>query len=160
MRVAGNDECLHLGKFEEVVLWWIQGADKVIEFLNELNGIGAVEFLAVQRKVIHMSEATKQIVTVFRNRLAHGHEDAYGDIAPTIYRLAVGMPGFVDAKTFTSEDGERVTVVTFADRESHNAWRDHPDHLVAQSRGIAEFYSSYSIQVAEVTYSHNFTRAD
>jgi heme-degrading monooxygenase HmoA len=107
-----------------------------------------------------MSEATKQIVTVFRNTLAHGHEDAYGDMAPIIYRLAVGMPGFINAKTFTAEDGERVTVVTFADRETHNAWRDHPEHQAAQRRGIAEFYSSYSIQVAEVTYSHEFSRVD
>lgn len=105
-----------------------------------------------------MSEATNQIVTVFRNRLEPGHEGDYGDLAPVINRLASEMPGFVDAKTFTAADGERVTIVTFADRESHNAWRDHPDHRAAQQRGIAEFYSTYSIQVADVTYSHRFSR--
>jgi heme-degrading monooxygenase HmoA len=97
-----------------------------------------------------------QILTVFRNRLREEGSAAYGELAPTIHALASSMPGFVDAKTFSSPDGERVTVVTFADRESHDAWRDHPEHRAAQRRGIAEFYAEYSIQVAEVTYDHRF----
>ncbi len=38
------------------------------------------------------------------------------------------------------------------------AWRDHPEHRAAQRRGIAEFYEEYSIQVADVTHHHRFTR--
>lgn len=98
------------------------------------------------------------IVTVFRNRLRRGAETAYGELAPRITELAHSMPGFVDAKTFSSPDGERVTIVTFDSREHHDAWRDHPEHRVAQQRGIDEFYETYSIQVAEITYSHLFSR--
>jgi heme-degrading monooxygenase HmoA len=96
------------------------------------------------------------ILTVFRNRLRADGAEAYGELAPQILELARSMAGFVDAKTFTAADGERVTVVTFADQASHNAWRDHPEHRAAQQRGIAEFYSDYSIQVATVTYDHRF----
>jgi heme-degrading monooxygenase HmoA len=96
------------------------------------------------------------VLTVFRNRLRADNADEYGVLAPHILDLARSMPGFVDAKTFTAADGERVTVVTFADQESHNAWRDHPEHRAAQRRGINEFYSEYSIQVATVTYDHRF----
>jgi heme-degrading monooxygenase HmoA len=99
-----------------------------------------------------------QVLTVFRNRLAAAGADDYGALSPHILQLAQSMPGFVDAKTFTAADGERVTVVTFADRASHEAWRDHPEHRAAQRRGIAEFYDDYSIQVADVTYDHRFTR--
>jgi heme-degrading monooxygenase HmoA len=97
------------------------------------------------------------IVTVFRNRLRPESADPYGELAPHILDLARSMPGFVDAKTFTAADGERVTVVTFADQASHEAWRDHPEHRAAQRRGITEFYADYSIQVATVTYEHRFT---
>lgn len=107
-----------------------------------------------------MADPNTQIVTVFRNRLRSGAENAYGDLAPHISDLAHGMPGFVDAKTFVAADGERVTVVTFEDRDSHNAWRDHPEHKIAQQRGISEFYETYSIQVGEVTYSHHFTSSE
>lgn len=103
-----------------------------------------------------MADSHPQIVTVFRNRLRSGVESEYGELAPYISDLAHGMSGFVDAKTFVAADGERVTVVTFDSRESHNAWRDHPEHKLAQQRGISEFYETYSIQVGEVTYSHQF----
>ena len=101
-----------------------------------------------------------EVVTVFRTRLRADAADEYGALAPRMLELAQSMPGFVDAKTFTAADGERVTVVTFADRASHEAWRDHPEHREAQRRGVAEFYADYSIQVADVTYSHRFVHED
>ncbi len=99
-----------------------------------------------------------QVLTVFRNRLVDAAVDDYQALSPTILALARSMPGFVDAKTFAAADGERVTIVTFADRASHDAWRDHPDHRAAQRRGIDEFYRDYSIQVADITYDHRFVR--
>jgi heme-degrading monooxygenase HmoA len=78
-------------------------------------------------------------------------------MAPLMTSLAAGMPGFIDAKTFVGNDGERVTVVTFATRATHNAWRDHPEHRVVQQKGIDSFYSEYSIQVGEVVYEHRFS---
>ena len=79
-------------------------------------------------------------------------------MAAEMSELARGMPGFVDSKTFSAEDGERVTIVVFADRESHDAWRDHPRHREAQRRGSEEFYGQWSVQVAEETHSRTFTR--
>lgn len=105
-----------------------------------------------------MTDREARIVTVFRNRLRDGIDSDYEEVAPHIMKLARSMEGFVDAKTFSAPDGERVTVVTFASREHHNAWRDHPEHRAAQQRGINEFYDTYSIQVAEVTYSHEHRR--
>lgn len=100
------------------------------------------------------------VITIFRNRLREGVQDEYGPMAAEMSALASAMPGFVHAKTFSHPDGERVTVVTFADRASHDAWRDHPAHQAAQRRGIDEFYSEYSIQVGDVTYEHTFAHGD
>lgn len=66
------------------------------------------------------------------------------------------MPGYVEHKGFTADDGERVTVVTFADPESHRAWRDHPEHREAQRRGIERYYTAYSIQVGTTTHASSF----
>lgn len=95
--------------------------------------------------------AAGQVVTVFRSRLRPESLEAYGETAAVMSALAEGMPGYVDHKVFTAEDGERVTVVTFADRSSHDAWRVHAEHRVAQRRGREEFYAEYSLQVADVT---------
>jgi heme-degrading monooxygenase HmoA len=92
--------------------------------------------------------APGQIVTVFRSRL-RDDADGYADRAAEIAALAATMPGLVDVKAFTAADGERVTLVTFADEASQAAWRDHPEHKVAQQQGRDEFYAAYSIQVCE-----------
>lgn len=106
-----------------------------------------------------MSEpVASQILTVFRSRLDPAATAAYGPVAERMSELAAAMAGFVDAKTFSAGDGERVTIVTFADRASHDAWRDHPEHRAAQQQGIDTFYEHYAIQVATVTYDHRFTR--
>ena len=97
-----------------------------------------------------------RVITIFRNRLRAEHAAEYAETAAQMSQLAANMPGFVDSKTFSSPDGERVTIVTFIDRESHNAWRSHPEHEQAQRDGVASYYSEYSIQVGDETYEHTF----
>ena len=65
------------------------------------------------------------------------------------------MPGFREFKTFTAEDGERISIAAFDGIESHDRWRDHPDHRAAQRRGREEFYAEYRISVAEVLREHS-----
>jgi heme-degrading monooxygenase HmoA len=98
------------------------------------------------------------IVTIFRNRLNPDHLQEYYATSETMHELASHQPGFIDAKTFTSPDGERVTIVTFADRESHDAWRRHAEHRDAQRRGRSEFYAEFSLTVAEVVKVTAFHR--
>lgn len=103
-----------------------------------------------------MTFAPGQVVTVFRSRLRPDNLDEYGDTAARMSDLAQSMPGYVEHKAFTSEDGERVTLVTFADRASHDGWRTHLEHRAAQRRGREAFYESYSLQVADVTSVSEF----
>ena len=100
-----------------------------------------------------MDPQVGQVVTVFRSRLRQEAGDEYAEDAAAIADLARAMPGYVEHKIFVAEDGERVTVVTFADPDSHRAWRDHPEHRAAQRRGIDRYYSSYSIQVGTTSYA-------
>lgn len=100
------------------------------------------------------------ILTVFRSRLRTDAEAlGYHAVADEMERQARAMPGFVEFKTFTADDGERVSIVAFDGVESHNNWRDHPDHGAAQRRGREEFYAEYRITVAEVLRAHSFTGA-
>ena len=97
------------------------------------------------------------MVTVFRNRL-RPDADAYADHAARMSALARTMPGYVEHKAFTAEDGERVTLVTFADRASHDAWRRHPEHREAQRAGVLDYYEEYSISVGEVHRASAWSR--
>lgn len=101
--------------------------------------------------------APGQVMTIFRNRLRPDGVDEYGPTAAEMSRLAQTMPGYVDHKSFTADDGERVTVVTFADEESQAAWRRQVDHRAAQRRGREAFYAAYTLQVGTCTTAHVFT---
>ena len=104
-----------------------------------------------------MSPEPGHVVTVFRSRL-RSDADAYPDHAARMSALARRMPGYVEHKVFTAEDGERVTLVTFADRPSHDAWGRHPEHREAQRAGVRDYYEEYSISVGVVDRVRSWAR--
>jgi heme-degrading monooxygenase HmoA len=104
-----------------------------------------------------MSPEVGQVVTVFRSRLRRDAH-AYPEHAARMSELARTMPGYVEHKVFTADDGERVTLVTFADRASHDAWGRHPQHREAQQAGIRDYYDEYSISVGEVDRARAWRR--
>jgi heme-degrading monooxygenase HmoA len=67
------------------------------------------------------------------------------------------MSGYIEEKAFVADDGERVTIVLFADRESHDAWRDHDRHREAQAVGRTKLYAEYRVYSAEVDYHRDFS---
>ena len=99
-----------------------------------------------------------QVMTVFRSRL-RDDATAYPDHAARISALAREMPGYVEHKVFVAEDGERVTLVTFADRASHDGWRTHPEHRAAQRAGRAGYYSEYSIAIGTTERAASWTNS-
>ncbi len=101
-----------------------------------------------------------QVMTVFRSRLRADGAAAYAEHAARMSALARTMPGYLEHKVFTAEDGERVTLVRFADAESHEAWARHPDHRVAQQAGRASYYDTYSIAVADIDRAYAWARRD
>jgi heme-degrading monooxygenase HmoA len=100
--------------------------------------------------------AAGQVVTVFRSRRRAGSADEYAATAAEMFRLAHTMPGLVDVKTFASDDGEHVTIATFADEESQRAWREHAEHRAAQRAGRNRFYAEYSLQVCDTVRVRTF----
>jgi heme-degrading monooxygenase HmoA len=99
------------------------------------------------------------VVTVFRSRLRPGVESEYGPLAERMEGLARAMPGFVDFKTFVAADGERLSVVVFADAAAHAAWRDHPEHRAAQEAGRRRLYESFDIVVTRLEGHRHFRAA-
>jgi heme-degrading monooxygenase HmoA len=97
------------------------------------------------------------LVTIFRNRLLPDHIDEYYETAKRMSEIATTMPGYISHKTFTAEDGERVTIVEFADAAGQRAWATELRHLEAKKRGRAAFYAEYKLQVCEVQRESTFT---
>jgi heme-degrading monooxygenase HmoA len=95
--------------------------------------------------------AEGQVVTVFRSRLLDEPDPRYEELDAALQRRAHELGGLVELKSFLAVDGERVTLVTFADRDSHERWANDAAHRHAQQIGRSSVYAAYSIQVADCT---------
>src|SRR5271163_1425504 len=97
-------------------------------------------------------------VVVFRSRLSAEAGDDYSEMADEMLATAKEMPGFVEFKSFKSDDGERVSLVYWQDHETMAAWRNHPRHRIAQSTGRAKWYANFRMEVADVARESKFDR--
>jgi transcriptional regulator GlxA family with amidase domain len=94
-------------------------------------------------------DSAGEIVTVFRSR--HKEDPAgYAKLANQLESLAHRQDGFRDFKTFASDDGERCSIAVFADVHAQRHWAAHPLHRQAQRRASADFYTEFSVMVAQV----------
>lgn len=98
------------------------------------------------------------VLVVFRSRLRPEATEEFGRLADEMMKIARSMPGFLSYTVFTSEDGERCSVIEFDTSEQLRAWREHPRHREAQERGRERFYEEYTLHVAEETRSSRFAR--
>ena len=98
------------------------------------------------------------IVTVFRSRLKAANEQEYYEWAERIAALAKTMPGYVSHKSFTADDGERVTIVEFESEEGQRVWATNLQHIEAKKKGRADFYLEYRVQVCNVVRDTGFKK--
>jgi heme-degrading monooxygenase HmoA len=99
------------------------------------------------------------VVVVFRSRLTAEAGDDYSEMAEEMLATAKEMPGFVEFKSFASDDGERVSLVYWQDHETMAAWKSHPRHRIAQGNGRAKWYRYFRLEVADIVRETKFERS-
>ena len=98
------------------------------------------------------------IAVLFFSRLTPEAGDEYLATDQYLAEKARSAPGFLKVKSFTAEDGERLTIVWWKDAETLRAWREDPEHRAAQAKGRALWYRYYDMEVAEVIRESHFSR--
>jgi heme-degrading monooxygenase HmoA len=97
------------------------------------------------------------IIIVFRSRIRESVNQAeLEQLGQRMYELASSMPGYISYKDFIAADGENVSIIEFDSLETLAAWREHPEHMLAQQRGRQEFFTDYHIQVCTPTRDYSF----
>ena len=89
-------------------------------------------------------------MTVFRSRLNESARAEYTEMVQRMVALAKTLPGFLSIKTFTADDGERVSLVEFATDADEQGWAHNPEHGKAMDKGRSSFFSEYNIKVCAV----------
>lgn len=85
------------------------------------------------------------VVVVFRSRLREDAPEGFDELRNRMMILAHSMPGFISYKVYSNDDGERVSIHEWESVEHLRAWREHPEHVAAQSAGREEYYSEYTL---------------
>jgi heme-degrading monooxygenase HmoA len=98
------------------------------------------------------------IVVLFRSRLTAQAGDDYAAMDRELSALVRQAPGFIDVKSFRSEDGERLTVVWWQDKETLRQWRELDVHREAQATGRKRWYEYYKMEVATIDRVSTFDR--
>lgn len=97
------------------------------------------------------------VIALIRTTLrADADAAAYDALNARMFALVQEMPGFLGASGFASPDDGEISLIRFASLEALRAWKEHPEHLVAQARGKAEFYTAYTIEICEVVRAYSF----
>ena len=95
-------------------------------------------------------------VVIFRARVRQLDEE-YSRTASRMRDLAIREFGCLEFHSVTEGDQE-VALSYWPDEQSIRAWRNHPEHLLAQQAGRDRWYERYSVQVAEVTREYRVPR--
>lgn len=98
-------------------------------------------------------------VIVFRSRRRAGIGDEYGSHARKIYELAIQQPGFVDAKDFVAEDGERLALIESESSPELAVWRALAETREPQEHGRSHDDAEYSLQICSELRSSRFVAA-
>jgi heme-degrading monooxygenase HmoA len=99
------------------------------------------------------------LVILFRSKLTASAGEDYSRMADAMFAHARTFEGFVDVKSFTADDGERLTVVWWRDEETLKVWATDARHRVAQQAGRDRWYEYYKMDVAEIVRVSNFARS-
>ena len=98
------------------------------------------------------------IVILFRSKRTDQAGEDYKAMDAELETLVRQNPGFVDVKSYTAADGERLTVVWWRDEQSLAEWRNLMRHREAQETGRQKWYEYYDMDVATITRSKSFAR--
>ena len=93
---------------------------------------------------------------IFTSVRAEGDDEAYGEMAALMERLAAALPGYLGHESARAEAG--ITVSYWADEDAILGWRRDVEHQAAMRLGRERWYVAYSLRVARVERAYGFER--
>ena len=96
-------------------------------------------------------------VVIFRARV-RALDAEYARVAARMRELVLGEFGCVEFHA-VSEGRDEVALSYWPSEAAIQAWRAHPEHVLAQQAGRERWYESYAVQVAEIGRDYRFPAA-
>ncbi len=101
---------------------------------------------------------TAVIFSSLRSAGADGADDGYSRTAVRMEDLAAEQPGYLGFESARDPAGLGISVSYWIDETAARAWKQVAEHLIAQRRGVDEWYAEYRVRVAIVTRDYGTDR--
>lgn len=96
------------------------------------------------------------VAVIFTSRRNTSESAEYGAMAERMMELAQQQPGFLGVESARGADRLGITVSYWKDEASVASWRQHMEHMVAQSAGRSRWYERYSLRICHVVRQSEF----
>ena len=83
-------------------------------------------------------------------------DNGYNEMAYRMDELARQQPGYLGVESARNDTG--ITVSYWKDLESIKNWKQNTDHLLAQQKGITNWYSHYKVRICKVEREYGFEK--
>ena len=92
------------------------------------------------------------IAIIFEVEVAEGQRDSYLDHAARLKPELETMDGFISIERFESlaTPGKLLSLSFWRDEAAVAAWRNHPEHRLAQAAGRGGIFADYRLRVVSV----------
>lgn len=100
-----------------------------------------------------------EIAVIFVSQITGADPDDYAEAAAAMGALAAAQPGYRGVDSVGGEDGLGITVSYWADEAAAIAWRKNAEHAAIRERGRDVWYESYSLHVAELARSYDWSKS-
>ncbi|MEQ9345197.1 MAG: antibiotic biosynthesis monooxygenase [Thalassospira sp.] len=102
------------------------------------------------------------IAVIFEVTPHPDHYDEYLGTAADLRPILEGMDGFISIERFESltTDGKVLSLSFWRDEDAVKAWRNVPEHRVAQNEGRNRIFADYRLRVAGVIRDYGMEPRD
>jgi heme-degrading monooxygenase HmoA len=83
-------------------------------------------------------------------------DNGYSEMARQMEDLAREQPGFMGIES--AREGVGITVSYWRDLEAIALWKSNTDHLIAQRKGIKDWYNWYKVRICLVEREYGNTK--
>ena len=83
-------------------------------------------------------------------------DNGYNEMADLMESLAKEQDGFISIDSAKNEVG--ITVSYWESLESIKNWKQQTDHVLAQQKGIKEWYSWYNVKICKVEREYELSK--
>ena len=90
---------------------------------------------------------------IFTSNRTEG-DQGYPNMASEMENLVKTQPGFLGVESAKEAIG--ITVSYWKDLESIARWKEHTNHILAQTKGKSHWYEKYSVRICKVEREYHF----